>query len=275
MLELALSLWTGLVYRALGARRFRQWPQGSELVVHELGAEDGEPWVLLHGLGSTGLSWHAVASDLRRDCRILVPELSRLGGSRVPEGGLNVAEAAAAAAGLIAQRFPGRAVTLGGISLGGWVAVRLALERPELVERLLLVNAAGYRNQDWERIAKLVEVRTLADVDRIYDAIFVRPPLFLRLVRLGFLRAYRSRSVRRVIETIRPEDGFGAEDLARLEMPVGLIWGELDGLFRLEVGRAGSLPRGELIVLPGCGHAVHWENPAALAAAVRTWRDNA
>ncbi len=274
MLARLLTLGTAARLRLAGARPFRHRVGDVSLKVYRAGPEDGEPWVLLHGLGSTALSWVAAFPALRSECLLLAPELSALGGTRAPGEGLDVREGAAAVADLIEREVPGGRANVAGISLGGWTAVRLALARPDLVERLLLVDPAGYMHQDWRRIRELVEVETLDDVRRLYDQLFARTPWALRIGRRGFLAAYRSPAVRRVLKALRPADAYGDSDLARLAMPVGLVWGEHDGLFQIEAGRAMAavLPDAELIVLPGCGHSVHWECPRALLEAFASFR---
>ncbi len=269
-----MSLGTAALMRSLGARRRRVELPGGWWVVNELGPPDGEPWLLLHGMGSTSLGWAKVARHLRRDCTVLIPELSTLGGSRPAGHALNVQDGVEAARALLRVRFPGRATTVAGISLGGWIATRLALAHPELVERLLLVNCAGYRNQDWDRIQQMVSIDSLEGVDRLYDALFHRTPLPLRFTKRGLLAAYRSPSVRRVIETVDYEDSFDAEDLARLSQPVSLVWADSDGLFDVEVARemAASLRTGRLEVVARCGHGIQWEQPRALVDATLRFR---
>lgn len=269
---------TAALMRSLGARRTTLAGPGVELVVNELGPRDGEPWVLLHGMGSTSASWALVARRLRSNCRVLIPELSALGGTRSTHQSLNVQEGVEAVATMITSRLGGRPATVAGISLGGWIATRLALARPELVDRLLLVNCAGYRDQDWARIERLVRIDDLEGVDRLQRALFHRRPLPLRLTRRGLLAAYRSPSVRHVLDSLRVEDSFDAEDLRRLELPVGLIWADGDGMFEPSVARAmhAALPSGRLEIVPECGHGIQWERPRALIdATLRFRRDTA
>jgi len=265
---------TALYLRLCGAERARLEAGQVSLVYYRVGPEGGEPWVLLHGLGAVAAIWGPVLRALRRDCRVLAPELSALGGSEVPGGGLTVEAAVEIVAQLIERERGGRPVTLAGISLGGWMAVRLALARPDLVSRLVLVDAGGWRDQDWERIEELVTVEDLAGVDRLYPAMFARVPWIMRLSRPGFLAAYTSPAVKSVLAGLAEGDTFDADDLARLNIPVGLIWGEHDGLFSVETGRAmaAALPQAHLEVLADCGHAVHMERPRQLVRAIQGFR---
>ncbi len=276
---------SNLSMRLMGARRVRREIPPASVVLYRLGPPDAEPWLLLHGMGSIAGSWVRVLGALRRDCRLLVPELSNLGGSRVPGGGIGVANSADYLARLLAAElgYVGemgeqiRPVTVVGLSLGGWMAVRLALARPDLVARLVLVDAGGYRDQDWDRIQRLVGVADLADVDRLYGEMFVRTPWILRRSRPAFLRSYTSPGVRSVLTDTTEADAFDDGDLGRLTMPTALIWGEHDGLFQLATARAmaAALPHGRLEVIPGCGHALHLECPERLAAALQRFRRSA
>jgi 3-oxoadipate enol-lactonase len=260
--------------RLLGARRKRVQIGPVSLVYYTMGRRSGEPWVLLHGLGSVAAGWSPVLRALRRGCRLVVPELSTLGGTRCPGGGVEIGTASEILETLRAREFGDRPVTLAGLSLGGWMAVRFALCHPERVSRLVLIDAGGYRHQDWDKIKSLVYVNDLAGVDRLYKALFVRVPWIMRVSKRAFLKTYISPAVRFVLSKLTEADTVNDADLARLAMPATLIWGEHDGLFTLATARAmaAAIPRARLDVLPGCGHAVHLECPRLLVAALQRFR---
>lgn len=274
MLARLFLLATALYLRLLGARRKRLRQGALTLAYYDIGPRDGEPWVLLHGLGSVAAGWSPVMRALRRSCRLLVPELSALGGTECPGGGLRMREGVEILAELIDRESGGRPVTLAGLSLGGWMAARLALAHPERVSRLALIDAGGYRDQNWDRIQSLVNIDDLAGVDRIYRALFVRVPWLMRVSRAAFLKAYTSPGTKFALTGLSEADTFGDADLARLPMPTALIWGEKDGIFSLRTARAmaAALPQAHLDVLPGCGHAVHLECPRALIRALQRFR---
>lgn len=274
MLLYLFSLLTRYLLTLTGARRKYLRVGSVRLVYYVLGPEDGEPWVFLHGLGSVAATWGRTLFRLRRDCRLIVPELSTFGGSQLPGGALGIRDGAAVVARLIEKECGRRPATVAGLSLGGWLAVRLALARPDLLARLVLVNAGGYRNQDWKAIEHLVRVSDMAGVERLYDAFFVKVPLVMDCSRGGFLEAYTSPAVVGALDRLSEDDTFDDDELRQLRMPVALIWGERDGLFRVEGARAmaEALPDATLEILDGCGHAIHLECPERLADAVQRVR---
>jgi pimeloyl-ACP methyl ester carboxylesterase len=263
----------GTALRASGARPF-QFRQGeTELRVWRAGVEEGEPWVLLHGLGAMAAGWLPVVRALRRECSLVLPELSALGGSRCAQGGLAVADGVPVVAGLIEQQFPSRPVTVAGNSLGGWMALRLALARPDLVARLCLIAPGGFREQDWDRIEHLLRVEDLAGAAEVVAAMFLRPPLPRPLMHRAFRRAFTSAAVVGPLGKLAEADCVDEDDLARIEVPVALLWGERDGVFDVSVAErmAAALPSGRLYRLPAA-HVVQWDRPHRLVAAVQDFR---
>lgn len=265
---------SALVLRLLGARRRRLESGSISLVYYELGPRDGEPWVLLHGLGATAVTWAPVLRAFRGDCRMVAPELSALGGTRSPGHALAMAPALEVVRELIDREFAGGPVTLAGISLGGWMAARFALRHPERVSRLALIASGGYHDQDWDDIQSLVMVSDLSGVDRLYKALFVRVPWVMRASRSAFLAAYTSPGVKHVLAELSEQDALRDEDLARIRVPTAVIWAERDGLFKLAAGRAmaAAIPRAWFEVLPVCGHAAHMERPRELVEALQRFR---
>lgn len=274
MLLYLFSLLTRYVLTLSGARRKHLRVGSVRLVYYVMGPEGGEPWVFLHGLGSVAATWGRTLFRLRRDCRLVIPELSSFGGSSIPGHALDIRDGARVVARLIEKELGPRPVTLAGLSLGGWLAVRLALVRPDLVARLVLINTGGYRQQDWDAIEQLVRVSDMDGVERLYQAFFVETPWVMEHSRGGFLQAYTSPVVLGVLERLTEDDTFDDADLRRLDMPTALIWGDRDGLFRVEAARAmaEAFPNATLEVLEGCGHAIHLECPERLADAVERAR---
>ncbi len=238
------------------------------------GRRDGEPWLLLHGMGATAATFLPLLSSLTRDCEVVLPELSANGGTRGPRAAIGVADGVEVVGELIPTLFPGTCPTVAGVSLGGWIAAKVGIAMPQRVARLLLVVPGGYRDQDWRRIESMVRVETLAEIRPMWRALFTDPPWYLRPARLGFYLLYRTPTVADVLATVREEDAFDDRELAQLPMPVGLVWGANDTLFRPEVGEQmrRAIPRAFLQVIEGAGHGVQWEKPHKFLAAVEAFR---
>jgi pimeloyl-ACP methyl ester carboxylesterase len=202
--------------------------------------------VLVHGLAGAARWWAPVAARLEPEHEVHavdVPPLPAL------------SDAAEWLAGWIEGEV-GRA-TLVGHSRGGLVAARVAAARPELVEKLVLVAPAGGETPSTRRAHVVPLVRAV---------IRARPRVLTHLardaLRTGPLTLWRA-SGDVVAATL--------DDLARVEAPTLIVWGERDRLLpaeRAELFRA-ALPAAQVAVLRGAAHVPMLEAPDELAAALR------
>ena len=103
----------------------------------------GEPLVLLHGVGANRGIWRHVVQRIATERPLLAPDLPGFGDSPPAGGGFRFDETADALADAVGERVTAP-FDLAGNSLGGAVALILALQRPELVHRLVLVAPAGF-----------------------------------------------------------------------------------------------------------------------------------
>src|ERR1700730_8378849 len=106
------------------------------ITLHRQG--DGPPLVLLHWLGVDHRFWD-FATELSGDFTLLRYDLPGHGASAVPAAPYGIADLSAQLADLLAANKVARA-HVAGISLGGLIAQHLAASRPELVDRLILVD---------------------------------------------------------------------------------------------------------------------------------------
>src|SRR5918911_2625020 len=97
---------------------------------------DGEPLVLVHGLGGAAANWLALAPLLLPGRRLLVPELPGHGGS-APLAAAPSLNAYADRIGLLLEREELAPAPVVGHSLGGAIALRLAIRRPEVVRGIV------------------------------------------------------------------------------------------------------------------------------------------
>jgi|HubBroStandDraft_1064217.scaffolds.fasta_scaffold16948_6 3-oxoadipate enol-lactonase len=111
---------------------------------------NGEPVLLIHGLGGSGADWALQIPALERRFRVIVPDLPGCGSSSPPWGAYSIAGFACTLWSLLDQLEVPR-INIVGFSMGGAVALEMALQRPTLVPRLALINSlATYRDQ-WRK----------------------------------------------------------------------------------------------------------------------------
>src|SRR5215467_10265309 len=115
---------------------------GDMLVHHVHGGQGTPPVVFVHGLGSAGyLEWRFNLPAVARSHRVFAPDLPGFGRSDQPARGYGIPLFASVIEEYISER--GLRPVLVGASMGGRVEVEVALRGPELVEKLVLVNALG------------------------------------------------------------------------------------------------------------------------------------
>jgi 2-succinyl-6-hydroxy-2,4-cyclohexadiene-1-carboxylate synthase len=232
--------------------------------------------VLLHGFAGTGRAWGPVVERLDPErYTALAPDLRGHGGARDarPIGFDAVVDDVLAAA---PARF-----ALCGYSMGGRIALHVALAAPERVERLILVaTTAGIedeaeraaRREADERLASFAESATIEQfADRwAGQPLFAdTPPEAARIWREDLVR----NDPRALAAALR---GLGAgamapvwDRLPELTTPATVLAGQRDARYVAIAERlVERLPDAELVVVPGAGHGLPREAPEAIAAAI-------
>jgi len=119
--------------------------------LHYLQRGRGEPLMLIHGLGSSGADWVLQAVSLESKFRLIVPDLPGSGHSDPLPAPARI-ENMAAALWALCDHLGIERLNVVGFSLGGAVALEMALQRPEGVQRLALINSlASYRLNHWRK----------------------------------------------------------------------------------------------------------------------------
>jgi 2-succinyl-6-hydroxy-2,4-cyclohexadiene-1-carboxylate synthase len=236
-----------------------------------------ETVVLLHGFAGTRHGWDLVADRLRPErYRPLALDLRGHGDAR-DERPITFDAIAADVASAAPERF-----VLCGYSLGGRVALHVALAHPERVSRLVLVaSTAGIEDPAMRADRRAADERLAADTERGTIEDFAerwsRQPLFAGTPpgAAAFWRADLLRNDPAALAAVLRGIGAGVMEplwdrLAELDgMPVTILAGERDGRYAA-IGRrlADTLPGGRLLLVPGAGHGLPREAPQAVAAAI-------
>jgi len=255
---------------------------GHEIGYRRLGA--GPALLLVHGMAGSSATWRAVMPALAADHLVLAPDLLGHGESAKPVGDYSLGAYASGLRDLLGALGVGP-VTVVGQSLGGGVAMQLAYQHPELVERLVLVSSGGLgREVSW-----ILRLLTLPGAEYVMPLVF---PGFVRdagdaagrvLARIGIRAPYlteiwqayasltetdnRQAFVRTLRAVIDPGgQSVSASDRLYLaaRMPTLIMWGDRDPIIPVAHAYAAheAMPHSRLEVFEGIGHFPHLECPA-------------
>jgi pimeloyl-ACP methyl ester carboxylesterase len=227
--------------------------------------------VLLHGLGSAATTFGSVLSRIRPHARrVVAPDLPGHGFSAAPTVRLTP-EALFGAVRETLDALVTEPMMLVGSSLGGALALRYALERPERVVGLALVSPAAARPSasEWDELRGAFKIESSAEARRLLARLYHRTPWYLPAFASGLRDVMKRTAIRDVVGTATLDDLPSPDSLGALAMPILLLWGQSERLLprsALAYLRR-HLPGHAVIEEPaGFGHCPHIEDPARLAA---------
>ncbi len=273
-----------------------------DLVINVMIGGEGPPLLLLHGYPQTHVAWHAVAPMLAKDFTLVIPDLPGYGDSLGPEpdpAHLNYAKRTTARTlvELMARQGFDR-FSLAGHDRGGRVAYRMALDHPERVSRLAVLDIIPtlevWEAMDWQQALDGYHWPFLAQPAPLPEHMIGQDPDFYirhlldRWIQDGnslapealghYLGQFHKASV--VAATCADYRAGASQDLAhdredraagkRITCPLLLVWGR--GYFLTEesspaeIWRAWAEEVSEVAL--DCGHFVAEEQPEACAAAL-------
>ena len=251
-------------------------------VTYRMGGS-GPNVLFIHGMAGSSRTWKDVTDMMVADHTIIAPNLLGHGESAKPMGDYSLGAFASGLRDLMGLIGVER-TTVVGQSLGGGVAMQLAYQYPELVDRLVLVCSGGLgRDVNW-----MLRLLTLPGAELVMPVLF---PSFLRdrgndvnrflhdkgirAPHLGEMwRAYASLSgaenrgaFLRTLRSVIDPGGQAVSALDRIYLASGLptliIWGDEDPIIPLEHAHAAheAIEGSRLEIMEGCGHFPHVEEP--------------
>jgi pimeloyl-ACP methyl ester carboxylesterase len=253
---------------------------GRAFHVQQLGR--GSPVVLIHGLviGNLATWYFGVAPRLARRRSVLLYDQRGHGLSQPAESGFDLATSSADLASLLAavDGFDG-AVDVMGHSYGGAVALRFALDEPDRVRRLVVLDAPLPPFDPAEVAAMMEEV----DAEQLEKLLALDHQQFSDLVsrlavgrgRRGARRADRARHLREgttVTADLMSEPPIDADRLAGLHRPVLCVYGSTSPFRGRADELAAVLPDARVVELAG-GHLLPLECPAEVVRVVEEFFD--
>jgi pimeloyl-ACP methyl ester carboxylesterase len=282
-------------------------PTGVELDVAVAGLPTNPPIILLHGFPESHRTWRYQMENLARDHFVLAPDQRGFAKSSKPAGVENytpdkpVADLIA-----LADRYDIQRFTLVGHDWGGAIAWMAALNHPDRIERLIIVNAphpfvfqktlfddmaqreasqyiTAFRNPDFEKYIDGIGLSEFFDGSFMrhtdFEKVREEKPIYLEQwgqpgAMTAMLNWYRASAVQVPAMDATPErPAFLDGPFPPLKMPVLVIWGLGDKALlpsQLE-GLEPLVPDLTIDRLEGVGHFAPWEAPDKVTEAMRTW----
>lgn len=238
---------------------------------------EGQPLILISGLGYGLWQWHKMIPGLARRFRVIAFDNRGAGGTDKPAGPYSADMLGRDTAGLIEALGLGPCLVVGH-SMGGFIAQWLAVNRPELVKGLVLAST----NFGGPHHVPITPEAMAVIMDRSGDPIEVVRRGIAIACAPGFSEAHPD-VVQEIVsyrltgpvppEAYQAQMGVGmgllsAEAafegrLSAYKGPALILFGEHDKV--VPVGNAdllkGQLPQAEVVILPGCGHVFPLETP--------------
>jgi pimeloyl-ACP methyl ester carboxylesterase len=247
----------------------------SSVRVHFVEAGEGAPLILIHGFGASTFGFRHTIPELARHFRAIALDLKGFGLSERPPGG---DYSLTAQARLVSEFMEGmgiqRAAVLGH-SMGGEIAMRLAINHPERVERLILVDSAGgrearYRGTGGSFLRPLLPVvalftlhsrrfRSLSLRSGVYDPAYLTPEVLE-----GYFRPTRIRGhLRGLGELLTSRRNDPPLDPSAIVQPTLILWGEKDRWLPVSQGQRlhEQIPGSQIVIIPKAGHLPLEEQP--------------
>ncbi len=245
-------------------------------------AGDGPVVLLLHGLAASLLTWYCNIDVLASaGYRVIAPDLPGFGESDKPSHLDYSPDSAADFVYDFTQELELERLSVVGSSAGGVIAGLVALEHPDMVEKMVLVGSGGFgREVSW--FLRVISIPVVGDL--VYQPwlnnrmgatkqLFYRPPAILdellpEMNRLKLLPGARSAMLRSVRSSVnlmglRPQ-GYILERLKSCPVPLMTIWGADDIIIPVSHAEAvrRELPESVVRIIPRCGHWPHMEQPS-------------
>lgn len=267
------------------AAAMRREIDGIDYHVVRSGTAGRPPLLLVHGFMGSGASWDELAPVLAERFDVLAPDLPGHGGT-VASGDaerIGVESTADDLAALVDGLDAGPAAVIG-YSLGARIALRMAVEHPGLVARLVLESPSPGIDAEVDRTARRIADEALAEaLERDGLTPFVEAweaqPLFasqaaLPVERRELVRRERLENDPAGLALSLRAAGQGAMEpltsrLPQVSAPTLVIAGALDPVGRRRADAvARGIPGARLAVVPDAGHRIHLERPAVYARLV-------
>lgn len=229
---------------------------------------EGQPIVLIHGLGSSSRDWEMQVPFFSKHYRVISFDLRGHGRSQKPRGPYSMSLFAKDTAELIKSLGAVQAHVVG-ISLGGMIALQLAVDHPELVKSLAIVNAGPEvvvrtMKDRWQvffrfAIVRLLGMRKMGEV--LSKRLF--PKEEQADIQKLFVERWAENDTRAYLDTLRAIVGWSVVDrIQEINLPTLVV--AADGDYTPVSAKEAFvqvMPKAKLVVIPDSRHATPVDSP--------------
>ena len=238
-------------------------------------AGTGPTVILLHGLGGSSVAWSFNIGPLAEKFHVVVPDQIGFGKSDKPLVNYRIRTYVDFLDQFCKQLKIERA-TLVGNSMGGWIAAMFTASFPDRVDKLVLVDAAGYTPP------KDFDMRTLFGLNPT-----TREGMKILVSKVFYNKAFQSDAaidqaitvrlaagdgytIKTITESIIRGEDFLDDVVKTIKRPTLIVWGRQDGLVALADGERFNkdIPSSKMVVIEQCGHVPNAEKPGEFNAAL-------
>lgn len=243
--------------------------------IHYAEAGSGPTVILLHGLGGSWRAWQQNIGPLAEKFHVIAPDQIGFGKSDKPLVNYRIRTYVDFLDQFCKQLNIDRA-TLVGNSMGGWIALLFTAALPDRVDKLVLVDAAGYPPP------KDVDPRTFyglnpstragmkALVAKVFYGKIFQTDTAIDAAIANRLAAGDGYTINSITESIIRGEDFLDVQVKTIKRPTLIVWGREDGLTPLSDGERFNkeIPGSKLVVIEQCGHVPNLEKAAEFNAAL-------
>lgn len=234
------------------------------------------PVLFIHGMGDNAVTWSLVAPLVARRHDVFMIDLPGYGLSGLPPGkkAATISDMTEIVGAFLTDVIA-RPALLVGNSMGGWIAVRVAETRPDMVRGIVLMNAGGALlegHRSWDPFIELLSPADAHQARRVARMVFgALPPPLRALSSRGMTNLFARPVVREFIHATDEPDFLSPDELHHLPTPTAVLWGECDRFLppgSFEFFRT-HLPSPQVHILKRCGHLPQRERPVATARFIK------
>jgi pimeloyl-ACP methyl ester carboxylesterase len=224
--------------------------------IHYLESGQGRPLVLVHGLGGSCENWLSMIPQFTaKGFHVYALDLLGYGRSDKPDVDYSISMQSD----LLLQFLDSQGLQqpdIAGWSMGGWIAGRFAVDHPQRIHRVMLLDSAGLKYDAVN--ARFLRPKTPEELSQMMAILTPHPqPIPAFFVR-DMLRAMKDEDwvVGRSLQSMQTGKDILDGKLQSVKAPVLIIWGKQDVLTPLSIGEQmhKDMPQSVLYVVDGCGH---------------------